>query len=142
MDLPKPNLQAQHASVNFFADPFAVRELLLPGDDGKTRMPLDRFLLAGLDITTSHELPFADYQSLVDPSFAPSQQGFTHVDRLHLTHFTSSFLERTRQIMLTFGKDGMELHDVVAVWCAIDNPPAEVLNKGWIVTERKFNIER
>jgi len=139
MDLPKPNLHAEHASVNFFADPFAARELLLPGDDGKAPMPLDRFLLASLDITTSHDLPFADYQSLVDPSFAPSQQS---VDRLPLTHFTSSFLERTRQIMLTFGKDGMELHDIVAVWCAIDNPPAEDLNKRWIVNERKFNIER
>ncbi|KAM6502416.1 nucleoside hydrolase [Amanita muscaria] len=128
------------AEFNFYADPFAVRELLLPAEDGKTSLPLDRFLLASLDITTSHELPFSSYQRLVDSSFCtrPSIQG----DKTPLAHFTSSFLERTRGIMQQFGKDVMELHDIVAVWCAIDNPPNSPLHKGWVVNQRKFDVER
>ena len=56
--------------------------------------------------------------------------------------------------MISFGKDAMELHDIVAVWCAIENPPERdeisekgdmhmpVLNKGWGAVRRKFEIER
>ena len=70
-----------------------------------------------------------------------------------LVHFTSSFLERTREVMLMFGKDAMELHDIVAVWCAIENPPPSdeelaranslpVLQSHWGAVHRKFQIER
>lgn len=53
--------------------------------------------------------------------------------------------------MIQFGKDAMELHDICAVWCAIDNPPRkgfseDVVNvdlkDGWKVLKRKFQIER
>jgi hypothetical protein len=46
--------------------------------------------------------------------------------------------------MLEFGKDAMELHDIVAVWCAIENPPATNFNiaPGWEGTTRIFDIER
>jgi len=44
--------------------------------------------------------------------------------------------------MQQFGKDVMELHDIVAVWCAIDNPPNSPLHKGWVVNQRKFDVER
>lgn len=48
--------------------------------------------------------------------------------------------------MLSFGKDAMELHDIVAVWCAIMNPPSEdpvmVLGEGWKMVKRLFDIER
>lgn len=65
-------------------------------------------------------------------------------------HFTSSFLERTREVMVEFGKDAMELHDIVAVWCAIDNPPVAdevpgappALQHGWKAAQRRFDIER
>ena len=75
-------------------------------------------------------------------------------------HFTSSFLERTREVMCEFGKDALELHDIVAVWCALSNPPQSALasqsdshpvsasggqpqlQDGWEVTRRKFEIER
>ncbi|KAG5730996.1 hypothetical protein E4T56_gene12947, partial [Termitomyces sp. T112] len=57
-------------------------------------------------------------------------------------HFTSSFLERTREIMVSFGKDAMELHDIVAVWCAIENPPGCSLSRGWKTRSRIFDIER
>lgn len=134
-------LTASHI-VNFYADPFAVRELILPSEGGESRLPLDRFLLLSLDITTDHELPFPLYQQLVDPAFSSSLQPSIQNDKAPLHHFTSSFLERTREIMLEFGKDGMEMHDVVAVWCAIENPPNEPLKNGWIVGQRKFDVER
>jgi len=42
------------------------------------------------------------------------------------------------------------LHDIVAVWCAIENPPvhdeaedaAPTLQRGWTAVNRKFEIER
>ncbi|KAK2467831.1 hypothetical protein APHAL10511_000126 [Amanita phalloides] len=130
------------AEFNFYADPFAVRHLLLPSEDGETCLPLDRFLLLSLDITTDHELSFPLYQKLVDPSFSSSLQPSMPSDKAPLHHFTSSFLEQTREVMIQFGKDGMELHDIVAVWCAIENPPNTSLNDGWVVAKRKFDIER
>jgi hypothetical protein len=50
--------------------------------------------------------------------------------------------------MLEFGTDAMELHDIVAVWCAIHNPPRLTvgsdlhLNHGWEAVKRHFDIER
>lgn len=135
-------------AVNFFADPFAVKELLLPLPNSQKRtFPLDRFILLPLDVTTPHELRFPFYAHHVDPTFG-------RPDKLQevspLVHFTSGFLERTREVMCEFGKDAMELHDIVAVWCAIENPPtldgdsrtAPPLSTGWRTTSRKFDIER
>ena len=126
--------------VNFFADPFAVRELLI-SDNG---LPLDRFIMLPLDITTSHELPFPSYKAKVDQAFDSAANPSVAAKKSPLVHFTSSFLEKTRDIMLQFGKDAMELHDVAAVWCAIENPPAADLNMapGWRGRLRTFDIER
>lgn len=51
--------------------------------------------------------------------------------------------------MLSFGKDAMELHDPVAVWFVIENPPGKestgqspVLKPGWRTTRRQFQVER
>lgn len=52
--------------------------------------------------------------------------------------------------MIEFGKDAMELHDIVAVWCAIENPPVAseaagaipTLQEGWKAVKRKFDVER
>ena len=49
--------------------------------------------------------------------------------------------------MLRYGKDAVELHDVVAVWCAIENPPllddaCMVLAPYWQGCKRIFDIER
>lgn len=128
------------AEFNFFADPFAVKELLL-SDSG---LPLDRFVLLPLDVTTPHELPFPLYNSQIDPTFDSSTNPSALSDKSPLIHFTSSFLEKTREIMLQFGKDAIELHDIVAVWCAIENPPVNDFNMapGWEGRKRIFDIER
>jgi len=61
--------------------------------------------------------------------------------------------------MLEFGKDAMELHDIITIWAAIHNPPWLVeerigklangwdpdhveLAKGWKGRKRIFDIER
>ena len=133
-------------TVNFFADPYAVKELLIASPD-HSGLPKDRFIMLPLDITTPHELPFPVYKEIVDPSFDSAKNQSISTDKAPLTHFTSSFLERTREIMLQFGKDAMELHDIVAVWCAIEHPPfpdheALTFAKGWQASARVFDIER
>lgn len=47
------------------------------------------------------------------------------------------------------GVDGLELHDPVTVWCAIQNPPVideapggPLLSNGWKVQMRRFQVER
>ncbi|KAF9227273.1 nucleoside hydrolase, partial [Gyrodon lividus] len=137
------------AEFNFFADPYAAKDLLCPVAHGQG-LPLERVLLTTLDITTVHELPFAFYIQHVDPDFASTTKPSIAAGKSPISHFTSSFLERTREIMNSFGKDVMELHDIVAIWCAIDNPPEAVaeehnlpsLSPGWAAAKRKFDIER
>lgn len=132
--------------VNFFADPYAVKELLIstPLHQG---LPLNRFLLLPLDITTPHELPFPEYKKHVDSAFHNSSLPSISNNKSPLTHFTSSFLERARENMLQFGKDALELHDIVAVWCALENPPFPdgvpmALAPDWQGCTRIFDIER
>ncbi|KAI0630323.1 nucleoside hydrolase [Trametes polyzona] len=133
------------AEFNFFADPFAVKELLVPSDPGHA-FPLERFVLLPLDITTPHELSFPHYKAAVDPAFESTASPSRPEGKAPLVHFTSSFLERTREIMVGFGKDAMELHDIAAVWCAIANPPVKdedegalpALSAGWKAAQRKL----
>ncbi|KAF9445905.1 nucleoside hydrolase [Macrolepiota fuliginosa MF-IS2] len=136
------------AEFNFFADPYAVKELLL-SDNEDLRLPLERFLMVPLDITTLHELPFPIYKRAVDPTFESASAAPSNGSRKSpIVHFTSSFLERTREVMLSYGKDAMELHDIVAVWCAMENPPSpddrtgDILAPGWRALRRIFDIER
>ena len=108
---------------------------------------MDRFILLPLDITTPHELNFQFYRQHIDPSFETSATPSDASHKSPLAHFTSSFLEQTRVVMLQFGKDAMELHDIVAVWCAIENPPipdggVNTLASGWKARNRTFDIER
>lgn len=100
-----------------------------------------------LDITTSHELPFSLYKKHVDPAFDSSKNPSISAGKAPVIHFTSSFLERTREVMISFGKDAMELHDITAVWCAIENPPLAdgvptTLAAGWQGIHRIFDVER
>jgi hypothetical protein len=108
-----------------------------------TRLPLERVLLLPLDITTSHLLPFIGYATHIDPSFLADRP--PSIDNLMppLSHFTSAFLRRTRNVMRTYGQDAMELHDIAAVWAAIAHPPGlEGPAPGWGFRRRKFLIER
>ena len=150
--VPYPDRLIFTATVNFFADPFAVKELLTPSSPAEG-FPLDRFILLPLDVTTPHEIPFPYYKEHIDPAFKDTTQPSDATKKAPLIHFTSAFLERTREVMLLFGKDAMELHDIVAVWCAVENPPPSdaelaaaistpVLSKKWKTVRRRFQVER
>jgi len=146
--LDVPGNSTPVAEFNFFADPHAVYDVLTPAipDQG---FPHERFILVPLDVTTPHELPFPAYEAQVDPEFESTTSPSIPAGKPPLLHFTSAFLERTREIMLSYGKDVMELHDPVAVWFAIENPPGKestgqspVLKHGWRTTRRQFQVER
>ena len=126
-------------AVNFFADPFAAAEVLTTES---TRLPPERVLLLPLDITNSHLLPFSTYSTHVDPAFASDTPSIP-ADKTPLTHFSSAFLRRTRHVMRALGQDGMQLHDIAAVWAAIAHPPGlEGAARGWTVRRRRFEMER
>jgi len=121
------------------ADPYAVDEVLI---SSATRLPLARVLLVPLDLTSTHLLPFSGYATHIDPSFAADRPSVS-TDKSPLSHFTSAFLRRTRNVMRAFGQDAMELHDIAAVWAAIAHPPGlEGPAPGWGFRRRKFLIER
>ncbi|KAF9528538.1 Inosine/uridine-preferring nucleoside hydrolase domain-containing protein [Crepidotus variabilis] len=130
------------AEFNYYADPHAVKELLT----STKGLPLERFMMLPLDITTPHELPFPLYQEKIDLAFRNASVPSLAFEKNPITHFTSSFLERTRDVMLEFGKDAMELHDIVAVWCAIVHRPFPedkimTLAEGWRAHARAFEVE-
>lgn len=146
--LDVPGNSTPVAEFNFFADPHAVHNVLTPAipDLG---FPHERFILVPLDVTTAHEMPFPLYKAEVDQAFENTSSPSIPAGKPPLLHFTSSFLERTREVMLAFGKDAMELHDPVAIWFATENPPGKelagqspVLRHGWRTTRRQFQIER
>ncbi|KZS98370.1 nucleoside hydrolase [Sistotremastrum niveocremeum HHB9708] len=142
--LEVPGNTSPVAEFNFFADPYAVREIFQP--DG---IPLERFVLLPLDITTPHDMPFPQYRTLIDPKFGTPATPSKEEDKRPIHHFTSSFLEKTGEVMRSFGKDAVELHDPVAIWCALSNPPVvdetvegPTLQPGWKAVRRHFEIER
>jgi len=137
--LDVPGNTTPSAEFNFFADPHAVDEVLI---SPTTRLPLARVLLLPLDITSIHLLPFSSYITRIDPAFAIDRPSIPTA-KTPLTHFTSAFLRRTRGVMRAYGKDAMELHDIVAVWAAIAYPPwPEVSAPGWTARRRLFQMER
>ncbi|KIK97378.1 hypothetical protein PAXRUDRAFT_230975 [Paxillus rubicundulus Ve08.2h10] len=147
--LDVPGNTSPVAEFNFLADPYAAKGLLCPVVQGQG-LPLERVLLVTLDVTRSHKLPFTFYIQHVDPDFDSTTNPSVATEKSPVSHFTSSFLERTREVLLDLGQDTMELHDVVAMWCAIDNPPEAFakehnlpsLSPGWAAAKRKFDIER
>ncbi|KAH8827938.1 Inosine/uridine-preferring nucleoside hydrolase domain-containing protein [Flagelloscypha sp. PMI_526] len=125
--LDVPGNTTPSSEFNFYADPYSVRELLTSSNP---TLPLERVLLLPLDITTPHELPFPLYEEYIDQTIATTTSIDTSKDPL--VQFTSAFLQATRKIMKMFGKDAMELHDIVA----------EGLAAGWQTQRRIFDIER
>ncbi|KAF5344174.1 hypothetical protein D9757_005692 [Collybiopsis confluens] len=124
--------------------PYAARNLLGPEPPYEFPLPLDRFFLLPLDITTNHQLPFPIYKERVDPRFESATSSARPI-----TEFTSAFLAHTRKTMNQFGSDAMELHDIVAVWCAIhfhsfsnETSIKETRVPGWSAVQRVFDIER
>ncbi|GAA6040124.1 hypothetical protein JCM8097_002038 [Rhodosporidiobolus ruineniae] len=91
------------AKFNVYADAFAAETVF--------SLALPNLYLFPLDITTTLTLPFSLYQSTVDPSFSDTRTHSRTKGKSPLTHFTSSFLEGTKEVMARFGGEAMELHD-------------------------------
>ncbi|GMK58442.1 hypothetical protein CspeluHIS016_0504740 [Cutaneotrichosporon spelunceum] len=122
--LDVPGNTSPVAEFNCFADPYAFDILRVAAKCGEFS-----FVFAPLDVTTSHIIPFCD---LIHDG----------ENRTPLETFTTAFLHRVRGLQSRFGlPDAMEMHDPVAVWYAIENPP-RVVRKGWAVTGREFGVER
>ncbi|GAA5917747.1 hypothetical protein JCM6882_001312 [Rhodosporidiobolus microsporus] len=100
------------AEYNVYADPAAANVIF--------QLALPNFYLFPLDLTSYLTLPFALYESAVDPSFATTKSPSQPAGKPPLTHFTSSFLEGTREIMASFGGEAMELHDPTVVYALIE----------------------
>ena len=113
--------------------------------------------LAPLDVTSRHLLPWSVYASRVDADFGPFPSKPASSSKLApLPFFTSAFLSHTKKIMTRYGKDGMELHDPLAVWFALEWAAAQAgqaqngqdgrvlseLPSGWAVEKREFVVER
>lgn len=102
----------QVAEFNYYADPFAAQTIV--------SLALPNLYILPLDLTSYLTLPFSLYTSAVDPSFSSTRSPSNPTTKSPLTHFTSSFLERTVEIMRSFGGNAMELHDPTVVYCLID----------------------
>ncbi|KAI5476689.1 hypothetical protein MNV49_007403 [Pseudohyphozyma bogoriensis] len=100
------------SEFNVYADPYAAHTLF--------SLSLPHLHILPLDLTTPHTLPFSLYTSLVDPTFLNTSSPSQPSGKPPITHFTSSFLEGTRETINKFGGDAMEQHDPVVVWALID----------------------
>ncbi|KAI6157578.1 nucleoside hydrolase [Pisolithus tinctorius] len=147
--LDVPGNSTPVAEFNIYADAHAANEVL-SFDTPERGLPPNRVVLLPLDITTVHELRFPFYVKHIDPTFESTRKPSVASTKSPLVHFSSAFFERTREVMIEFGKDAMELHDIVAIWCALENPPdltdnddgLPVMSSSWAVVKRKFAIER
>ncbi|KAK4687522.1 hypothetical protein P7C73_g2605, partial [Tremellales sp. Uapishka_1] len=130
--LDVPGNTSPTAEFNCFADPYAAAEVLKAVKEGAFRL-----IMAPLDITTPHQIPFSD---LIHPSLlTPPEEAPPPTP---LQAFTGSMLLRVRGLQASFGlPDAMEMHDPVAVWYAIENAGTED-HAGWKTVKRDFAIER
>lgn len=102
----------QVAEFNYYADPYAAKTIFA--------LALPHLYILPLDLTSYLVLPFSLYQSAVDPTFADTSAPSVADGKRPLVHFTSSFLERTREIMRSFGSELMEQHDPTVVYALMD----------------------
>ncbi|BGP37004.1 hypothetical protein JCM10449v2_000908 [Rhodotorula kratochvilovae] len=100
------------AEFNYYADPYATRTLFA--------LSLPTLYIFPLDLTSYLTLPFSSYTALVDPAFGDTSSPSCAEGKAPITHLTSSFLERTREVMAQFGGDAMEQHDPTVVYALID----------------------
>lgn len=126
------------AEFNCFADPYAAAEVLTAVKEG-----LFPLVMAPLDITTPHQIPFTD---LIHPSI--TGEGEVTAEPTPIEAFIGSMLVRVRGLQASFGlPDAMEMHDPVAVWYAIENAALPAIGvdapaEGFTLRQRDFQVER
>ncbi|RSH81396.1 hypothetical protein EHS25_006928 [Saitozyma podzolica] len=157
--LDVPGNTSPVSEFNCFADPFAAEQILTGAKEGKFEL-----IMAPLDITTPHQVPFSD---LIHPSIAAAAaaqggpakltNGYPlkgvktsptgeHGEPTPIQAFVGAMLLRVRGLQASFGlPDAMEMHDPVAVWFAIAHAGATKLSSsvdGWGLQKREFRVER
>ena len=141
--LDVPGNTSPVAEFNSFADPYAASAILDASKSG-----LITLIMAPLDITTPHTIPFLD---LIHSDYIPTSDGSlpspTTGDTAPgpLKSFISAMLVRVRGLQASFGlADAMEMHDPLAVWYAIAHAslPLGQSAKGWQIKQREFKVER
>lgn len=153
------------AEFNCFADPYAAAEILDAVKAGA--FPC---VMAPLDITTPHDVPFTDLihpsiirkaaESTSSPSDTASPATADAVADAAaptpLEGFIGNMLLRVRGLQASFGlPDAMEMHDPVAVWYAVQNADLPAIGtaqaqgastqseeNGFTLQQRDFKIER
>lgn len=128
------------AEFNTYADPVAASTIFSLGCSSLHLFPLD--------ITTPHTLPFDLYALLVDEHFVDTLTPSRAHMKAPLVHFTSAFLERTREVVRRFGGVEMEMHDPLVVWAAIEwsRSGGKVVKEGqfapgWKWERKEFEVE-
>ena len=102
--------------------PSGIRSLILaPSIFSQTPSP-DCVLLLPLDVTCNYLLPFSTYSTYVHPTIAADTPSVP-AGKTPLTCLASAFFRCTRHVMCAYGRDGVEPHDIAAVWAAIAHPP-------------------
>ena len=126
--LDHPGNTSPTAEFNCYADPYAADQIISAVKRGEFDL-----IMAPLDCTTPHQIPFDDLIHEVDPTTAP------------LRDFVSALLLRVRGLQASFGlPDTMEMHDPVAVWYAIEHAGRKTMEgvEGWGIQPREFQVER
>ena len=140
--LEHPGNTSPTSEFNCFADPFAAQQVLDACKAGQFEL-----IMAPLDITTPHQVPFDD---LIHPGLVSGPDGSVPARESDtppspLRAFISAMLVRVRGLQASFGlDDAMEMHDPVAVWWALAQASRPVLDlaEGWELQPREFKIER
>ncbi|ORX38682.1 putative hydrolase [Kockovaella imperatae] len=140
--LDHPGNTSPVAEFNCFADPYAATIIMEACKAGEIKL-----VIAPLDITTPHTIPFSD---LIDPSIGiPPSDSSGQSSKLSppgpLKTFISHMLSRVRGLHVSFGlPDAMEMHDPLAVWYALSNASRAPLDtaEGWHLRPRDFKVER
>ncbi|GAB1523027.1 CCR4-NOT core subunit cdc39 [Rhizoctonia solani] len=138
--LDVPGNTSATAEFNFFADPQSAAMIM---DAAKSESI--NLLLAPLDITTQHGIP---YTHLIHPNLlsGPLVNGSELLQTMTpLRAFTSAFLYRVRRVTRELGiPDVFDMHDPLAVWAGLVHatlPRNAPLLEGWGVEKRDFVIE-
>lgn len=140
-----PGNTSPTAEFNCFADPYAASQVL-----DACKAGLINLIMAPLDITTPHQIPFTD---LIHPSYIPSSPDTESPNTAStsspppgpLRSFVSAMLVRVRGLQASFGlPDAMEMHDPVAVWYALAHAtlPPLTSSPSWELRPRDFKVER
>jgi inosine-uridine nucleoside N-ribohydrolase len=157
--LDVPGNTSAVAEFNCYADPFAADQILVGAQAGAFEL-----IMAPLDITTPHQVPFSDliHSSILAAAAQPGNaeklanggglEGVKtsptgeHGEPTPIQAFVGAMLLRVRGLQASFGlPDAMEMHDPVAVWYAIAHGGSARLSQTvekWGLRQRVFKVER